>query len=73
MKAVRRIVTPQSEDFMIKIPAEFKNKKIEVIILPFYEENNQQMRRDRLLKIYQENKGVLPDGYRFNREDAHAR
>ena len=73
MKAVREIITPQSEDLMIKIPPEFKNKKIEVIIFPFYEENNHQMRRERLLKIYQESKGILPEGYKFNREEAHAR
>lgn len=73
MKAVREIITPQSEDLMIKIPLEFKNKKIEVIIFPFYEENNHQMRRERLLKIYQESMGLLPEGYKFNREEAHAR
>jgi len=73
MKAIREIITPQSEDLIIKIPSEFKNKKIEVIIFPFYEENNHQMRRERLLKIYQESKGILPEGYKFNREEAHAR
>ncbi len=73
MKAVREIITPQSDDLIIKIPSEFKNKKIEVIIFPFYEENNHQMRRERLLKIYQESKGILPEGYKFNREEAHAR
>jgi len=73
MKAVREIITPQSEDLIIKIPSEFKNKKIEVIIFPLYEENNHQMRRERLLKIYQESNGILPDGYKFNREEAHAR
>lgn len=73
MKAVRKIITPQSEDLIIKIPSEFKNKKIEVIIFPFQEENNHRMRRDRLLKIYQGSKGILPEGYRFDREEAHAR
>ncbi len=73
MKAVREIITPQSEDVIIKIPSEFKNKKIEVIIIPFYEENNHQMRRERLLKIYQESNGILPEGYKFNREETHAR
>lgn len=73
MQAVREIITPQSEDLIIKIPAEFKNKKIEVIIFPFYEETNHQMRRERLLKIFQESKGILPEGYKFNREEAHAR
>ncbi len=73
MKAVREIITPQSDDLIIKIPSEFKNKKIEVIIFPFYEENNHQMRRERLLKIYQESKGILPEGYKFNRKEAHAR
>lgn len=73
MQAIREIITPQSEDLIIKIPPQFKNKKIEVIIFPFYDENNHQMRRERLLKIYQESKGILPEGYKFNREDAHAR
>jgi hypothetical protein len=73
MQAVRKIITPQSEDLIIRIPPEFKNKKIEIIILPFDEEKNHQMRRERLLKIYQESKGILPEGYKFNREEAHAR
>ena len=42
MQAVRKIITPQSEDLMIKIPPEFKNKKIEIIIFPFDEEKNHQ-------------------------------
>ena len=73
MQAVRKIITPQSEDLIIKIPPEFKNKKIEIIIFPFDEEKNHQMRRERLLKIYQESRGILPEGYKFNREEAHAR
>ena len=59
MQAIREIITPQTEDLIIKIPPQFKNKKIEVIIFPFYDENNHQMRRERLLKIYQESKGIL--------------
>ncbi|MBU0567012.1 hypothetical protein KJ693_00860 [bacterium] len=73
MQAMRNIVTPRSENLIIRLPREFRNKRVEVIILPCQGEKEQTKRKERLLKIFNESKGVLPEGYRFNREEAHER
>jgi len=74
MEAVREIFIPQSEDLIVKLPREFVKKKIEVIILPFYQERKEKPgKKDRLMKIYNESKGTLPEGYKFNRDEAHER
>ncbi len=73
MEAIRKIVTSISEDLIIKLPEEFRNRKLEVIILPSNEEDQRLKKKERLLKIYNESKGVLPEGYRFDREEAHER
>jgi len=37
---LRKIIKPNSENYMIQIPKEYINKKVEILILPFiYEEN----------------------------------
>jgi len=72
MEAVRSILTPQSEDLIVKVPKEFVKKKLEVIILPFYqEERDTSSPKDRLMKIFNESKGILPMGYKFNRDEAY--
>ncbi|MCF6150681.1 MAG: hypothetical protein E3K37_18795 [Candidatus Kuenenia sp.] len=73
MKAIRKLITSKSEDLTIRLPDEFKNKKLEVIILPYNENEEKTERRERLLKIYNQSKGVLPEGYKFNREEIHER
>lgn len=73
MEAIREIVRSQSENLIIKLPEEFINKKIEVIILPYYELIEQTKRKERLLKIFNESKGILPEEYKFNREEAYER
>jgi hypothetical protein len=73
MKAIRKLITSKSEDLTIRLPDEFKNKKLEVIILPYNEKEEKTERRERLLRIYNKSKGVLPEGYKFNREEIHER
>lgn len=74
MQAMREVLTPQSEELIIKLPDEFKNKKLEVIILPYCDEKKQKLnRKERLLKIFNESHGILPEGYSFNREESHER
>jgi hypothetical protein len=73
MEAIREIVRSQSENLIIKLPEEFINKKIEVIILPYYELTEQTKRKERLLKIFNESKGILPEEYKFNREETYER
>ncbi len=74
MQAIREIVSPQSEELVIKLPRNFIQEKIEVIILPFTQENREvASKKERLMKIYNESKGSLPVGYKFDREEAHER
>ena len=74
MEVIREICIPQTEDLNVKLPKEFVKRKLEVIILPFYQEAQEKPgRKERLMKIYNESKGTLPGGYRFNRDEAHER
>jgi hypothetical protein len=74
MEAIREIVSPESEELVIKLPPNFIQKKIEVIILPFpQEEKEMASKKERLMKIYSESKGVFPVGYKFDRDEAHER
>ena len=74
MQAIREIVSTQSEELVIKLPPNFIQKKIEVIILPLpQEEKEMASKKERLMKIYNESKGVFPVGYKFDRDEAHER
>jgi thiamine pyrophosphate-dependent acetolactate synthase large subunit-like protein len=75
MQAIRKIVSPQSEELVIKLPRNFIQEKIEVIILPFPQEEDREMasKKERLMKIYNESKGIFPVGYKFDRDEAHER
>ena len=72
MKAYREIIDGRKLVDIINIPKEFINSKIEVIAIPLVhkEEIN---KKQKLLKIYNKSKGVLPKDYMFLREEAHAR
>ena len=35
---LREIITPQTQDYTIKIPAEYLNTKVEILVLPFSED-----------------------------------
>lgn len=72
-QAFTEIITTTSKDLNLKLPDEFVNKTIEVIILPCEEEKNQIEKRNRLLKIFNESKGMLAADYKFNREESHER
>jgi hypothetical protein len=72
MEAVREICYPQSEDLLIKLPRKFVRKEIEVIILPIYRaEKEKSSKKERLMKIFDESKGTLPKGFKFNRDEAY--
>jgi hypothetical protein len=73
MQAIRQIISPCSENLSLRLPKEFLNKKIEVIIFPYTEDKEPADREERLLKIYNESEGILPDNYKFDREEAHER
>jgi hypothetical protein len=35
---LREIITPQTQDYTVKIPAEYLNAKVEILVLPFSED-----------------------------------
>ena len=37
---LREIITPKSQDYSLRIPAEYLNTKIEILVLPFVEKEN---------------------------------
>ena len=74
MKAIKEIITTTSRELILNLPDELVNKTVEIIILPFDEEKDKiGGKKNRLLKIFNESKGVLPSGYKFNREESHER
>jgi len=73
MQAIRHILTPCSDNLSLRLPKEFLNKKVEVIILPYNEDKEPADKQERLLKIYNESEGILPDNYKFDREEANER
>lgn len=72
-QAFKEIITTTSKNLNLKLPDEFVNKTIEVIILPYEEERDQIGKRNRLLKIFNESRGILPAGYKFDREESQER
>ena len=72
-QAFKEIITTTSKNLNLKLPDEFVNKTIEVIILPYEEERDQIEKRNRLLIIFNESRGILPAGYKFDREESHER
>ena len=37
---LREIITPKSQDYTLRIPAEYLNTKVEILVLPFVEKEN---------------------------------
>ena len=37
---LREIITPKSQDYPLRIPAEYLNTKVEILVLPFIEKEN---------------------------------
>ena len=38
---LREIITPQEQDYILHIPKEYLNTKVEILVLPFVEEENE--------------------------------
>ena len=76
MQAIKRIVKSNTAEITIKIPEEFKDKEIEIIILPFERTEkiySKVSKKERLKGLFSVSKGVLPADYKFDREEAHER
>ena len=50
---IREIVTVKDEFYSVKIPKEYVNKKVEILVLPFEESN--------ISKILKKTSGILKD------------
>lgn len=38
---LREIITPQEQDYLLHIPKEYLNTKVEILVLPFVEKENE--------------------------------
>jgi len=47
---LREIITPQTQDYMVKIPAEYLNTKVEILVLPFSEDKISSVETTDLIK-----------------------
>lgn len=81
MNALREIRETSSNSLTIAIPKAFQHRMVEVIVLPVdnvsgKKDKAQTLRAARNLRfqqIFDESHGILPDRYKFDRDEAHAR
>jgi hypothetical protein len=55
---LREIITPQTQDYTVKIPAEYLNIKVEILVLPFSENEISSVETTDLIK---KTAGILAD------------
>ncbi len=55
---LREIITPQTQDYTVKIPAEYLNTKVEILVLPFSENEISSVETTDLIK---KTAGILAD------------
>jgi hypothetical protein len=55
---LREIITPQTQDYTVKIPAEYLNTKVEILVLPFSEDEISSVETTDLIK---KTAGILAD------------
>jgi hypothetical protein len=55
---LREIITPQTQDYTVKIPAEYLNTKVEILVLPFSEDKISSVETTDLIK---KTAGILAD------------
>jgi len=56
---LREIITPQTQDYMVKIPAEYLNTKVEILVLPFSE--NEISSVAKITDLIKKTAGILAD------------
>ncbi|MFA7084670.1 MAG: hypothetical protein WC141_09060 [Arcobacteraceae bacterium] len=54
---IREIIIPKDINFTLKIPKEYINKKIEILILPFFKE--EKIKKSKTLDIFSKTAGIL--------------
>ena len=45
---LREIITPQSDEYMIHIPKEYINTKVEILVLPFAYSNEKTIQKSKI-------------------------
>ena len=73
MEAIREIKKVISNEITIKLPDDYNNKEVEIIILPYDVKSSDNKKKIILRNIYNDSKGILPENYKFNREEIHER
>ena len=69
---MKQTMKPMTDQIAINIPREFMNKEIEIVIRPVKTEEDRN-KKERLLEIFEKYNVVLPENYKFNREELHER
>ena len=56
---IREIVTTTNTNFTLKIPKEYVNRQIEILILPLFNEN--KIKKTKILEVFSRTAGILKD------------
>ena len=54
---VREIITPRSSEYMVQIPQEYIDKKVEILVLPFSHSIDRDIKKNS--DIFQKTSGIL--------------
>jgi hypothetical protein len=55
---IREIITPQSNEYVVHIPQEYINTKVEILVLPFSYPKTKEIKKDKK-SIFAKTGGVL--------------
>jgi hypothetical protein len=75
-KKSRQPLTHALEDILVEeqLNRTEPEKKAGIIVLKYEDERSMNMsRKEKLLKIFNESKGVLPENFKFDRQEIHER
>ncbi|MCT7539501.1 hypothetical protein N5T82_06585 [Aliarcobacter cryaerophilus] len=56
---IREIVTPTNTNFTLKIPKEYLNRQVEILVLPLFNESN--VKKTKILEAFSKIAGILKD------------
>jgi F0F1-type ATP synthase alpha subunit len=54
---IREIVTPTNTNFTLKIPKEYLNRQVEILVLPLFNEN--KVKKTKTLEVFSKTAGIL--------------
>jgi hypothetical protein len=56
---IREIVTPTNTNFTLKIPKEYLNRQVEILVLPLF--NESKVKKTKILEAFSKTAGILKD------------